>query len=132
MNSLASLLNIIKVDEKQVFLDPNVLFTRFTAFAQREDDVEKYFKFEMSPYPPFLFKDASMRKPDKPTLRKILLKDKDIVNVDSVVPSGYVLDGGVLLHQMRWLKGSTYNDLAQSYVSYVRCHCNTATIVFYR
>ena len=41
-NSLASLFNIIKVDDKEVFLDPNVLFIRFTASAQREDDVGKY------------------------------------------------------------------------------------------
>ena len=26
------------------------------------------FKFETSPYPPSLFKDALIRKPDKPTL----------------------------------------------------------------
>ena len=50
--SLASLFNIVKVDDKQVFLDPIVLFTQLTAIAQREDDVEKYFPFEMSPIHP--------------------------------------------------------------------------------
>ena len=129
-NSLASLFNIIKVDDKQVFLDPIVLFTRLTAIAQREDDVEKHFQFEMSPYPPCLFKDALIRKPDKPALRKMLLKDKHIVNVYAVVLSSYVLDGGALLHQVRWSKGSTNKDLAMSYVSYVRHLYNTTTIVF--
>ena len=122
--------NVINVDDKQVFLDSSVLFTRLTAIAQREDDVEKYFKFEMSPYLPSLFKDAVMHNPDKPTLRKVLLKDEDRVNVDTVVPSSYVLDGRALFHQLRWLKGSTYKDLTQSYVSYVCHHYNTATIVF--
>ena len=31
---------------------------------------------------------------------------------------------------MRWLKGAKFKDLTQSYVRYVRCHCNTATSVF--
>ena len=45
-----------------------------------------------------------MCKPNKPTLRKVLLKDEDKVNVDIVVASSYVLDGGALFHQVRWLK----------------------------
>ena len=76
----------------------------------------------MSLYPPSLFKDALMRKPDKPTLRKVLLKDEDKVNVDTAVPSSYVLYGAALLHQVKWLKSSTYKDLAQGYVSHVRRH----------
>ena len=39
-NSLASLCNTLKVDGKQIFVDPIVLFTRFTAIAQHKDDVE--------------------------------------------------------------------------------------------
>ena len=71
-----------------------------------------------------------MRKPDKPALRKVLLKDEHIVNVYAVVPSSYVLDGGALLHKVRWSKSSTYKDLAMSHASYVRHHYSTATIVF--
>ena len=67
-HSLASLFSIIKVDDRQVFMDSSVLFTRLTAIAQREDDVKEYFKFEMSPYPQSLFKGALMYKPDKLTL----------------------------------------------------------------
>ena len=70
----------------------------------------------MSQNPPSVFKDALMHKPDKPTLRKVLLKDEDRVNVDTVVSSSYALDGRALFHQLRWLKGSTYKDLRQSYV----------------
>ena len=81
--------NIIKVDDKQFFLDPNVLFTRLIAIAQREDDVEKCSKLEMPLYPPLLFKDALMGKPDKSTLRKVLLNDEYIVSKDTVVPSSY-------------------------------------------
>ena len=40
-HSMAPLFNIIKVDDKQVFLNPNNLFTRLIAIAQRVDDLEK-------------------------------------------------------------------------------------------
>ena len=62
-HSLAALFNI-KVDDKQAFSDPNLLFNQLTAIAQWEDDVEKCFKFEMSPYPPSLSKDALIHKPN--------------------------------------------------------------------
>ena len=68
----------------KVFFNPNALFT------QREYDMEKYVKLEMFPYPPSLFKDALTRKPGKPTLRKVFLKDEDRVNEDIVVPAAMI------------------------------------------
>ena len=35
----------------------------------------------------------------------------------------YVIDGGSLLHQIPWQKGSTYNKICQKYTDYV---CNAA------
>ena len=52
----------------------------------------------MSSYPPSLFKDALMRKPDKRALRKVALKGESVVNVDTAIPSRYVLDSGTLLY----------------------------------
>ena len=60
INSLTSLFNVKKNDDKQVFLDPTVLSNQLTVIAQLEDDVEKHFKFGMTPYSPSLFKDALM------------------------------------------------------------------------
>ena len=109
--SLASLFNHVKVDDKQVFLDSNDLFPCLTATAPRGYDVDNFFKFEMSPYPPLLFKDVLMHKIDKPTLRKVFLKDGDRV-------------------KLWWLKGATYKDFAYKLMSYVCRHYNTAAIVF--
>ena len=58
INSLTSLFNVKKIDDKQVFLDPTVLSNQPTVIAQLEDDVEKHFKFGMTPNSPSLFKDA--------------------------------------------------------------------------
>ena len=46
-----------------------------------------------------------------PTLRRLPPKDEDIVNAETVVPNSYALDGAALLHQVKYLKGSTYVDL---------------------
>ena len=54
-------------------MSSTVLFTRLAAIAQREEDVEQYFALELTNQPQALFKDVLMRKPDKSSLRKVLL-----------------------------------------------------------
>ena len=72
--------------------------------VQREDDVSMYFQYELTVEPTALFKDSLMRKPNKPQLRKALVDD----NVNQSEPCGeHVLDGGALMHKVRWSKGST-------------------------
>ena len=41
-----------------------------------------------------------------------------------------VLDGGALVHRVKWLKGATYREIATSYVSYVHQHYGPSCIVF--
>ena len=55
---LESLSSAVNIENEQVYVNPSILFTRLTAVAQREDDIESYFMYEMSPYPPSLFKDG--------------------------------------------------------------------------
>jgi hypothetical protein len=43
-------------------MDPTILFTRLVAMAQKEDDIEQQFAFELTPEPTALFKDGMMRK----------------------------------------------------------------------
>ena len=85
--------------------------------AQGDDDVSQSFQYEMSAYPISLFKDGYMRKPVKSKLRKALIDDK--VN-EAKGEWVFVLDGGALLHKVRWAKGATYKQLAEQYVKYVR------------
>ena len=78
---LASLLNTVKVDEVQVYVSTTVLFTRLAAIAKREENEEKYFDYELTTEPMSLFKNNLMRSPDKPSLRKVLLKDDDAISM---------------------------------------------------
>ncbi len=69
-----------------------------------------------------------MRKTDKAQLARSLKHD--------VEPSArsfrakYVLDGGALIHKVKWAKKGTYQDIVKQYVSYVRVKYGTYCIVF--
>ena len=67
-----------------------------------------------------------MRKPNKPALRKALLTTKGIVQDCSK----NVLDGGALLHKVRWTSCTNFGDVCQQYVNYVSRNYATCTIVF--
>ena len=86
--SLESLSNTIKICDSSESINPTVLFTRLTAVAQREEDVGKYFAYEMSPSPPSLFKDGLTRKPDKSSLRKALMKMDDAIGKEDILKVG--------------------------------------------
>ena len=94
--------------------------------------MEKYFAYEMSPSPPSLFKDGLMKKPDKSSHRKALMKMDDAIGKEDILEqtSAFVLDGGALVHRVRWAKDASFRDLANTYVSYVHRHYGSATVVF--
>ena len=77
-------------------------------------------------FPMSLFKDGMMRKPNKAILQNVLLSRK--VNVDPSVL--HVLDGGALLHKVRWTTNITFGDLCNLYVKHVRTKHGVSKIVF--
>ena len=46
------------------------------------------------------------------------------------IDTSYVLDGGALLHRVRWLAGNNYKEVTMQYMSYVRHRYGTCSIVF--
>ena len=128
---LASLLNTVKVDEVQVYVSTTVLFTRLAAIAKRKENEEKYFDYELAKEPMSLFKNNLMRSPDKPSLRKVLLKDDDAISMNDISKNCiFVINGGALLHPVCWKKGITFSEIGKLYVTYVRKHYNDAIVVF--
>ena len=128
VQSLHHLYPAFKVDKKKVHINPTLLFTRVVAIVQREEDMTPYFDYELTTVPTSLFKDNTMRKPAKAQLAKAL--------TDSLQPSErnmqavHVLDGGALLHRVRWAKNAIYKDVAKQYVRYVRAKYGQSCIVF--
>ena len=86
---LDSKLNKVTVDKKDVTINPTLLFNRLSALAGREDNVEKYFDFELTSYPMSLFKDGIMRKQEKASLRHLSLKKE----TESNCSTKKVIDG---------------------------------------
>jgi hypothetical protein len=130
LNTMSSSINI---GEKNIIcVNPTLLFTRLAAVAQREEDVEQYFDFELTTRPQSLFKNELMRKPDKASLRKVLLTEEIQCSVNEVmeITGKYVLDGGALLYRVHWVKGMNFNEVAEAYVNYIRRNYKSALIVF--
>ena len=88
---------------------------------ERQTDMAMYFSYELTAVPASLFKDDMMRKPDKSALGRRISQDAH-VDKPALLQNSYVLDGGALLHHVRWLKNATYSHIIEQYVSYVERH----------
>ena len=129
---LIALQNKIKLDNESVVVNPTMLFTRLVAIAQRErEDIAEFFAFELTQEPMSLFKKGLMRKPDKPSLRKAVMKEGEALGRDQLLSDSlFIIDGGALLHRVRWIKNATFDELSQVYVRYVRQHYKSCIVVF--
>ena len=56
---------------------------------------------------------------------------EDIANNSRQQIDQYVLDGGSLLHRVKWLKNVPYKDIIKSYCDFVLKNYNSAIVVFY-
>ena len=80
--SLGHLAKSVKTDGKNsVSVNPRPLFTRLAAIAQRADDVEQYFAYDVTHEPMALFKNELKRKPGKAALRNALLAEETDIHV---------------------------------------------------
>ena len=130
LKSLCSLTDSVNIPgEKVVQLNPANLFVRLAAVAQREENVEKYFEYEMTNYPMSIFKENMIRKPDKASLRKIILPE-EIQSPNKNFTGTYVLDGGALLQRVTWSKGMQFKDITSEYSKYIIRNYGLACIVF--
>ena len=59
VKSLESLSSFANVAEEHVYINPSILFIRLAAVTQYEDDIERCFMHETSPYHLSPFKDWS-------------------------------------------------------------------------
>ena len=69
-----------------------------------------------------------MRKPNKSVLGTRLTSG--VITVITEIDTSYVLDGGALLHRVRWLAGNTCKEVTMQYMSYARHRYGTCSFVF--
>ena len=110
------------------------MFNRIVTIAiAREDNIEEFFQHELTREPMSLFKKGMMRKPDKAALRRVIMPEKNAIKKEDITKCGtYVIDGGALLHRVRWSKDMKFSSIAETYVKYVTRHYDDSnvTIVF--
>ena len=134
VNTLAST-RAVTVD-KERGIDPALLFQRFLVVSQSGDlCLEEVMKYELSPYPPSLFEGKNLlQKPDKAPLLHAVRSHVNSSNdaILQVIPKTghYVLDGGSLIHRLKWNDGSTYDSIADAYASFTVDVYGNATVVF--
>ena len=127
--TLANLQQGVKVGEQSIVVDDDRLFNRLIAIADRSNDVEPYFEYELTNTPTSLFKDGFMRKPNKSALMHAITKH--ISQSDDISHRSFVLDGGALLHRVKWQASSTYQYAVSQYCKYIQAKYGTqCTIVF--
>ena len=126
----------IKITEDRT-IDPALLFQRFLVVSQSGHlNLSEVTEYELSPYPPSLFeaKDC-LRKTDKAQLveaiRNYVTPTSDDAVLETIpVTDHYVLDGGSLLHRLKWTEGSTYSSIADAYAKFTLDLYVHATVVF--
>ena len=91
---------------------------------------------ELTPFPLSLFssKDQKMNKANKAAFSTTSLKKlTDPLDLADQPCSSLVVDGGWLLHMVKWEQSQTWQEIADSYLRYVQClssHSHKITMVF--
>lgn len=118
VKSISAATDNIKVRGKEVEINSALLFMRVTCVINHQSEMKEYLQHEFGTYPPALFDNGTMRKTTKSALANALKEKATPVNVPLHCPH-YVVDGGYLLHSVKWAQGCTYDEVCDLYVTYV-------------
>ena len=130
VHSLNHLQPAIQIEKKKYHIDPMKLFSRLIAIVQREEDMIPYFSsYELTAIPTSIFKDGAMRKIQKSQLAKLVTSD--VQPAECNMRTSYVIDGGALLHKVKWAKKAAYKDILLQYVQYVHAKYGQHTCIVF-
>src|SRR6218665_3750497 len=129
VKTLTRLQKVLVVDKKEIFVQSAHLFNRLIVLVEWTTEMEQYFSYELTPMPSSLFQDSFMRKPQKAALGPVLFQKA--MFTESLPASQFVLDGGSLLHKIKWPKTGKYIDVIKLYLGYIlRNYGSKCCIVF--
>ena len=136
IKSLSSLRKSPLVNEKKMQLDPLKLFYRLIIFSQRDMTVETSLQYELTHFPSSLFsnKYQKMNIANQADFSKTILKAlTDPLDLINQPCSTLVIDGGWLLYMVKWEQHQTWQEIANSYLSYVKYlgRCSQKIIVVF-
>ena len=122
--------NTVRVRGEDVVVNPSLLFNRITCILNTSSKLDVFLQYELAPQPPALFVDGQMRKSAKSALGNMV---KTMVTCQKAIPDAsiFVLDGGHLVHAVVWSKPATYQEVCETYKSYILSRYNSCvTVVF--
>ena len=126
--SLLSVNSKIKLNDKEVPIDKLLIFQRICIIKKSDEELKEYLKYELAPFPLALFDESGMPKTQKSALYntfdecEMSLKDNYFY---------YVVDGGMLLHQVKWHFKEKFITLCDQYIRYIiRNYRENVAIVF--
>ena len=119
VKSLATLRSGPKLNGEKIAVDSVRLFNRLIIISEREIKTKEALMFELTPTPMLLFdKNQMMRKPDKAALSRLLKTFVEPIEQPQCL--SLVIDGGWLLHNVKWEASLTWNEIAGNYLRYVK------------
>lgn len=92
-------------------------------------NIADYFAYELTHVPMSLFTHGFMRKADKPALAKYITTGIEFPLIPAVIQ--FVVDGGCLLHRVKWNASTTYLQIVQQYLMYTLRKFGPHTIVVF-
>ena len=105
-----------KIDNKDVHVDPTILFSRLTALAIFNENILDNFSYVLTTEPASLLKHGLILKQSKATLRNhFATKEKAIAPIEFDVCVAY---DGALIHKVKWPK-ITYAEVLDCYENYM-------------
>ena len=128
IRTLECLKNGVQLEKESFHVDPMILFSRLLVLVERDDDMKKCFNYELTPNPTSLFDHGMMRKANKSALGKAIKQNSlpDKLPVSSM----YIIDGGALLHKVKWPPNSTYEVIIKHYIHFVNSNYGLSCVVF--
>jgi hypothetical protein len=123
----------VDIETGQISIDPQLLFQRFIVAADSiYEDKAEIFAYELSSQPSSMFESSGfMRSAHKSTLADDIWNLGDCSAEYKESSYNYLVDGGSLMHTIPWKYGSTFGEICQKYVHYVKLHGSESVILVF-
>ena len=120
----------VTVRGREVEVNSTLLFMRVACVIKHQAEMGEYLRHEFGSKPPALFDNGIMRKTVKSALAN-RLKSNVTPCSEGLENPFYIIDGGHLLHAVKWPRDCTYVHLCETYAALVINHYGTdSTVIF--
>ncbi|GBL60933.1 hypothetical protein AVEN_169786-1, partial [Araneus ventricosus] len=103
------------------------IFRRISPLKKYDAELQKYFEFELAPFPLSLFDEGGLRKTRKSVFNYLFSTATDLF----LTSACYVVDGGFLLHRVLWQTKESFSFILKKYVDYTKKHFTEGTTIVF-